>query len=86
MSLVLQECGYNVQDILHLLAASIVKDANGVKYIRMNLNIHDCSLIDPAIDCSNSHVSPQELLKEVIFTDDCGENLIINISIPSIPA
>lgn len=86
MSLVLNGCGNNVQDILHLLAASLVKDANGVKYLRVNINVHECSEIEAAVDCQNSHISPEELLKEAIFTDDCGENLIINISVPVIPS
>lgn len=86
MSVNLQSCGNNVQDLLHLLAASLVKDAQGVVYIRMNANIHECSEIDPFVDCTNAHVSPEELLKNAIFTDDCGGNLIINISVPLIPA
>lgn len=84
MSLIINSCGNNVQDILHLLAASIVKDSAGVKYLRVNLTVHACSEIDPAIDCNAAYTSPEELLKEVVFTDDCGENLILNISVPSL--
>jgi hypothetical protein len=83
MSVNLQSCGNNVQDILHLIAASLVKDAQGVVYIRMNAQLHDCADIEPFVTCANSHVSPEELIKNAIMTDDCGENLIINISAPN---
>lgn len=86
MSINLNSCGNNVQDILHLLAAAIVEDANGVKHLRMNITVHECSEIEAGVNCSNSHVKPEVLLKEVIFTDDCGDNLIINISVPEIPS
>jgi hypothetical protein len=85
MSLNLTSCGNNVQDILHLLAAAIVKDASGVKYLRVDITQHDCADISAVASCGEYN-DPKELLKQIAYTDDCGENLIIKISVPSIPA
>lgn len=82
MSVNILDCGVNIQDLAHLLAASVVKDTNGVKYLRVKLTKHAYSAIDPAIECG-VYQSPEELLRG-IFTVE-GDNLIMNISVPNIP-
>lgn len=82
MSVNILDCGVNIQDLAHLLAASVVKDSEGVKYLRVKLTVHAYSEIDPAIECGVFQ-SPEELLRN-IFTVE-GDNLIVNISVPEIP-
>jgi len=72
-------CGNNVNDLFHLLAKAVVKDSNGVNYLRVNLNSHACAAIESAIDCSNAVTSPEELLKSIFYTD-CDGILTINVS------
>lgn len=83
MSVNILDCGVNIQDLAHLLAASVIKDATGVNYLRVKITHHAYSATDPAILCG-VYQSPEELLRS-IFTVE-GDNLILNISVPSIPA
>lgn len=83
MSVNILDCGVNIQDLAHLLASSVVKDANGIKYLRVKITKHAYSATDPAVVCGQ-YISPEELLRQ-IFTVE-GDNLILNISVPSIPA
>lgn len=83
MSVNILDCGVNLQDLAHLLAAAVVKDSNGVKYLRVKLTKHAYSATDPAIQCG-VHMSPEELLRQVFTVE--GDNLIMNVSVPSIPA
>lgn len=83
MSVNLLDCGVNIQDLAHLLAAAVVKDNTGKKYLRVKLTKHAYSATDPAATCG-VYQDPEELLRE-LFTVE-GDNLILNISVPSIPA
>lgn len=83
MSVNLLDCGANIQDLAHLLAAAVVKDANGAKFLRVKITKHAYSAIDPAAACG-VYQDPEEVLRE-LFTVE-GDNLILNISVPSIPA
>lgn len=83
MSVNLLDCGVNIQDLAHLLAAAVVKDANGVKYLRVDLTVHASDAIDPAAECG-VYQDPQEVLRELFEVE--GDNLILNLSIPHVPA
>lgn len=80
MSVNILDCGVNVQDLAHLLAAAVVKDSEGVKYLRVKLTTHAYSAIDPAADCS-VYQDPEEVLRSIFEVE--GDNLIINISKPT---
>jgi hypothetical protein len=82
MSVNILDCGVNIQDLAHLLAASVIKDTNGTKFLRVKITVHAYSETDPAIDCS-VYTSPEELLRECFTVE--GDNLIFNISVPEIP-
>ena len=67
-----QDCGSSQLDFWHLLAAAIVVDANGCKRVRVNLTAEDCDTVDQYVDCNNSHIKPEELLKHTFSLDSCG--------------
>ncbi len=85
MSLQLNSIGNNVTDLLHLLAASVVKDASGVKYLRLNIVKHTCAQVDP-VAAAGVYEGPEEVLRQIVNSDTCGDSLTINISVPSLPA
>lgn len=82
MSVNILDCGVNIQDLAHLLAASVVSDSEGVNYLRVKITKHAYSAIDPAVSCG-VYQSPEELLRS-LFTVE-GDNLMLNISVPEIP-
>jgi hypothetical protein len=84
MSLITNECGFNLQDVLHLLAGTLVTGDDGITKIRVKLYIEDCTEIEPFQSCALSHLPPDEILKNAFTVDECG-NLILNVSIPEIP-
>lgn len=80
MSVNILDCGVNIQDLAHLLAASVVKDSEGAYFLRVKITEHAYSAVDLATDCG-VYQSPEELLRN-IFTVE-GDNLILNISTPA---
>lgn len=64
--------------LLFELIKTIVKN-NNLKYIRLKFTVHGCHEINSNIDCNNSHISSNELLREIIQEDECG--YFINVSL-----
>jgi|WetSurSiteA1Bulk_404760.scaffolds.fasta_scaffold162461_2 hypothetical protein len=79
MSIEVNQCGLP-QDILHLLAATLVKGvSDGQVKLRICFHSEDCNDFTNAVTCENSHLPPEKLLEEIFTTEDCG-NLIMHIS------
>jgi hypothetical protein len=73
-------CGNNLADFFALLAQTLVKDANGINYFRINMVAHDCEDIEAVVNCENAVVDPKELLKQAFYVDEC-ENGILTINV-----
>lgn len=86
MSLNINQCGFNLQDVLHLLAGALIKDsATDTVKLRVKLTVETCAEIEQIPTCETSYLPPEELLKQIFEVEDCG-NLIVNISVPEIPS
>ena len=84
MSLIIDECGFTLQDVLQLLAGCVVKGDDGITKLRVKLYIEDCVDFEQYQSCELNHLPPDEILKNIFTVDECG-NLIANISVPEIP-
>jgi len=75
------ECGEQLQDFFHLLAASMVVGDDGCVRLRVSVTVEDCTDVEQYIDCTNAHLNPLELLKHTFGIDDCGR-VVLNLSAP----
>jgi hypothetical protein len=79
MSVNVNECGLP-QDVLHLLAACLVKGvSDGQVKLRVCLDSEVCEDFEKAVTCDNSFLPPEKLLEQIFTVEDCG-NLIMHIS------
>jgi hypothetical protein len=83
MSLNILNCGVNVQDLAHLLAAAVVIDPDGEYRLRVNPVVNAPGTVDAAAKCGYPE-SPEEMLRKCFSVE--GDNLILNLSIPTVPA
>ena len=73
------ECGTQI-NIMEALAGAVVKDANGCKFLKVNLKTiaeEDCVNYTSILECGSS-ISADDALKQVLNTDECG-NIVINV-------
>ena len=74
-----QICGTSIS-LMEALAGSVVKDANGCKFLKINLRViteEDCQSYTSILECGSS-ISAEEALKNVLYLDDCG-NIVLNV-------
>jgi hypothetical protein len=74
-----QICGTSI-NLMEALAGAIVKDANGCKFLKINLRTiarEDCESYTSILECGSS-ISAEEALKGILYLDDCG-NIVLNV-------
>ena len=66
------ECQKLPADFMQLLASCVRKDAFGNSFINFIYSTVDACDCDAYIDCTNNHLTPDQVLRTAFTTDGCG--------------